>query len=108
MIFIRAAVWLFLCCYVIGYSQGNVFLAGISVTQSCFGSNMSTVTWLKNGSPVVIDGRVKIINSENSSSLTINPLHTSDGGQYECVVFTEESGSTETFFYDLKVKSKMK
>ena len=72
---------------------------------------MSTVAWLKNGSPVATDGRVKIIRSENSSSLTINPLHTSDGGQYECVIFTEESGSTGsenmTFFYDLKVKSKM-
>ena len=56
----------------------------------------------------MINGRVKISNSENSSNLTINPLHTSDGGQYECVVFTEGSGSTETFFYELRVKSKMK
>ena len=69
---------------------------------------MSMVTWLKNGSSVAIDDRVATSNMEHSSCLSFNPLHTSDGGLYQCVVSTGEGGSIEnvTFSYDLNVTSK--
>ena len=44
-----------------------------------------TFTWTRNGSPVdTSNSRVTVTMTQSNSTLTINPLHTSDGGQYQC------------------------
>ena len=44
-------------------------------------------TWTRNGIPVDTSiSRVIVTMTQNNSTLTINPLHTSDGGQYQCIV----------------------
>ena len=42
--------------------------------------------WMRNGSPVnTSDSRVTVISTSSNSTLTISPLRTSDGGQYQCI-----------------------
>ena len=43
-------------------------------------------TWLKNGVPVINSTRVVKTTTQNMSVLEFNPLYTSDGGQYQCIV----------------------
>ena len=46
-------------------------------------------TWLKNGAPVINSTRVVETTTQNMMSvLEFNPLYTSDGGQYQCIVST--------------------
>ena len=45
-----------------------------------------TITWTRNGSLVdTSNSRVTVTMTQSNSALTINPLHTSDGGQYQCM-----------------------
>ena len=62
----------------------------------CVDSVPETIAWLKNGSPVnTSDSRVTVImTSQNSSSLMFSPLHTSDGGQYQCMGTVVSNGTT--------------
>ena len=46
----------------------------------------SFFVWMRNGSPVNNnDSRVTVISTSSNSTLTISPLSTSDGGQYQCI-----------------------
>ena len=64
--------------------------------------------WTKNSIPINAgNGRVTLSESENTSLLMFNPLHTSDGGLYQCVV-TEVFRSTKiTDGIELNVTGKL-
>ena len=51
--------------------------------------------WLKNGSPVnTSNSRVTVTMTKSNSTLTISSLHTTDGGQYQCMGTTVGNGTT--------------
>ena len=55
-----------------------------------------TIAWLKNDSLVnTSDSRVTVtMPSQSTSTLTINSLRTSDGGQYQCMGTVVSNGTT--------------
>ena len=70
--------------------MGSPVLAGTtrSITCSVVPSTVlaSFFVWMRNGSPVnTSDSRVTVISTSSNSTLTISPLGTSDGGQYQCM-----------------------
>ena len=54
----------------------------------------SYITWMRNGIPVSNNSRVTVTMTQSNSTLTINPLHTSDGGQYQCIGTIVNNGTT--------------
>ena len=65
-------------------------IAGTSQSLLCsMDSNSLPViytAWLMNGNPVnTSDSRVTVATTSTNSTLTISPLRTSDGGQYQCI-----------------------
>ena len=78
-------------------SMGSPLIAGTNRSLLCSVDSVPvTIAWLKNGSPVnASDKRVTVtMTSQNTSILTINPLHTSDGGQYQCMGTVVSNGTT--------------
>ena len=74
-------------------------IAGTNRTLLCSVDSFTvpvTFTWMNNGSPVNIsDGRVTVNStSQSTSTLTINLLRTSDGGQYQCMGTVVSNGNT--------------
>ena len=69
---------------------GSPLLAGTSRSLMCSFDPMGlivAVSWTKDGTPLSTGGRVTISTVEQSNStLTLNPLRTSDGAKYECVL----------------------
>ena len=64
---------------------------------------------MKNDLPVMTNSRITVSDSQNVSTLQFSPLHTSDGGRYQCVA-TISSGETVfnvTNEIDLNVTGKM-
>ena len=60
-----------------------------------FNTALITFTWTKNGSPVdTSNSRVTVTMTQSNSTLTINPLYTSDGGQYQCIGTIVNNGAT--------------
>ena len=66
-----------------------------------------TFTWMKNGSLVTNASRVTVTTTSSSSTLTINPLRTSDGGQYQCIKTVVSNGTTITDEINLNVTSEL-
>ena len=71
-------------------SVGYPIFAGTTRFITCFVApstvQASDFAWMRNGSPVdTSDSRVTIATTSTNSTLTINPLRTSDGGQYQCI-----------------------
>ena len=93
-------------------SMGSPLIVGTNRSLLC-SANSSTVPvtfiWMKNRILVNIsDGRVTVNStSQSTSTLTINPLHTSDGGQYQCMGTVVSNGNTisNTDEIDLNVTS---
>ena len=96
----------------VSVDQEIPLLAGTLGSLSCFvGSPLSSdsFAWTKNGSPVnTSDSRITVNSTSNTSILQFNPLHTSDGGQYQCVVTVMSGGNSVnlTDELDLNVTSK--
>ena len=68
----------------------------------------SFFVWMRNGSPVnTSDSRVTVISTSSNSTLTISPLRTSDGGQYQCIgtVMINGMPTNDTDEIDLNVTS---
>ena len=73
-------------------------IAGTVRSLVCSGDS-STVpvtftAWLRNGSLVIPTSRVTVSTTSSTSTLTINPLRTSDGGQYQCMGTVVSNGTT--------------
>ena len=79
-------------------SMGSPLIAGTNRSLLCSvdSSNVTFTAWLKNGSPInTSDSRVTVNStSQSTSTLTINPLRTSDGGQYQCMGTVVSNGTT--------------
>ena len=82
-------------------SMGSPLIAGTNRSLLCSADSSTvsvtfTYTWMKNGSPVNInDSRVTVNStSQSTSTLTINLLRTSDGGQYQCIGTIASTGTT--------------
>ena len=76
--------------------MGSSLIAGATSTLLClveFNTASVMFTWTRNGSPVNTS-RVTVTMTQNNSTLTINPLHTSDGGQYQCIGTIVNNGTT--------------
>ena len=70
-------------------NMGIPVLAGTSRSLVCSVPQELSVTlsWMKNGNPVSSNSRVTLTtNSTTTSTLMFNPLHTSDGGKYQCII----------------------
>ena len=67
--------------------MGSPLIAGTSRSLLCFlDSSVTFTAWMRNGSPVnTSDSRVTVTMTSSNSTLTISPLCTSDGGQYQCM-----------------------
>ena len=69
--------------------MGSSLIAGATSSLLClveFNTAPVTITWTRNGSPVdTSNSKVTVTMAQSNSTLTINPLHTSDGGQYQCI-----------------------
>ena len=77
--------------------MGSPLIAGTNRSLVCSvdSSNVTSIEWMRNGSPVNIsDGRVTVTTTSSTSILTTNPLHTSDGGQYQCMGTVVSNGTT--------------
>ena len=79
-------------------SLGSPLLAGSSRSLECYIPQELSVTlnWIMNGVLVTTDSRVTVTTSSNTSKLTISPLRTSDGGQYQCMGTVVSNGTTIT------------
>ena len=76
--------------------MGSPLIAGTNRSLLCSVDSISlSIAWLKNGSPVnTSESRVTVtMPSQSTSTLTINPLRTSDGGQY-CMGTVVSNGNT--------------
>ena len=77
--------------------MGSPLIAGTNRSLLCSVDSISlSIAWLKNGSPVnTSESRVTVtMPSQSTSTLTINPLRTSDGGQYQCMGTVVSNGNT--------------
>ena len=78
--------------------MGSSLNAGATSTLLClleFNAASVMFTWTRNGSPVdTSNSRVTVTMTQSNSTLTINPLHTSDGGQYQCIGTIVNNGTT--------------
>ena len=82
--------------------MGSPVLAGTtqSITCSVVPSTLqaSFFVWMRNGSPVnTSDSRVTVNSTSSNSTLTISPLRTSDGGQYQCMGTVMINGTLTNF-----------
>ena len=75
--------------------MGSPLIAGTNRSLVCsVDSNVTSIEWMRNGSPVNIsDGRVTVTTTSSTSILTTNPLRTSDGGQYQCMGTVVSNGT---------------
>ena len=77
--------------------ESNASLAGTRQSLNCSLSPQpmsASFMWLKDDKILETDGRVTVSNNLlYSSMLEFNPLHTSDGGQYQCVVTVMSGGA---------------
>ena len=75
----------------------DVSLAGTKQSLNCSVNPppmSASFMWLKDDKILESDSRVTVSNSSlYSSMLEFNPLHTSDGGQYQCVVTVMSGGA---------------
>ena len=88
---------------------GSMFLSGTNGSLTCsISSTNFIILWIKNGNLVVNNGRVQIISSQGSSTIEFTPLHTSDGGRYQCIATVMSGGSVLNVSgeIDLNVTSK--
>ncbi|CAL1270596.1 unnamed protein product [Larinioides sclopetarius] len=72
---------------------------GKMATLSCrvMGHPVHSVVWLKNGSPLVANGPIKLVSRD---ILQINPIRREDSGMYQCFVSNDQEvvqGSAELF-----------
>ena len=78
-------------------SLGDPLLAGSSPSLVCrsvpFGLSV-TLNWMRNGSPVIPTSRVTVSTTSSTSTLMFSPIHTSDGGQYQCMGTVVSNGTT--------------
>ncbi|XP_055948841.1 cell adhesion molecule Dscam2-like isoform X4 [Argiope bruennichi] len=75
---------------------------GKMATLSCrvMGHPVHSVVWLKNGSPLVANGPIKLVSRD---ILQINPIRREDSGMYQCFVSNDQEvvqGSAELFVAD--------
>ena len=93
-------------------SLSTSLLAGTSQNLSCSvdSSVLATFIWKKDDSPVnTNDSRITVSSLTSTiSTLQFNTLHTSDGGQYQCVATVMSGGNSAnlTDEIDLNVTSK--
>ena len=76
--------------------ESNVSLAGTRQSLNCSLSPLMSASfmWLKDDEILETDSRVTVSNSSlYSFMLEFNPLRTSDGGQYQCVVTVMSGGA---------------
>ena len=92
--------------------MGSPDLAGTTRSLKCSvvpsTLQASFFVWMRNGSPVnTSDSRVTVISTSSDSTLTISPLRTSDGGQYQCMgtVMINGMSTNVTDEIDLNVTS---
>ena len=72
----------------------SLFLSGANGSLTCSISlTNSIILWMKNGNLVVNNSRVQVMTSQGSSTIEFTPLHTSDGGRYQCIATVMSGGS---------------
>ena len=72
----------------------SLFLSGTNGSLTCSISlTNSIILWMKNGNLVVNNSRVQVMTSQGSSTIEFTPLHTSDGGRYQCIATVMSGGS---------------
>ena len=91
-------------------NMGLPLIAGATSSLLCLVESNTgpvTITWTRNGSPVdTSNSRVIVTMTQSNSTLTINPLHTSDGGQYQCIgTIVNNTNTISTDVIDLNITS---
>ena len=75
--------------------MGSPLIAGTSRSLLCLLELYTTPITFICSSPVnTNNSRMTITMTQSTSTLTINPLHTSDGGQYQCMGTVVSNGNT--------------
>ena len=88
---------------------GGLFLSGTNGSLTCsISSTNSIILWMNNGNIVADNSRVQVMTSQGSSTIEFTPLHTSDGGRYQCIATVVSEGSVLNVSgeIDLNVTSK--
>ena len=78
--------------------MGSPLIAGTDRSLQCSGDSSNVpvtfTAWLKNGIPIISTSKVTVNTTSSTSTLTINSLRTSDGGQYQCMGTVVSNGAT--------------